>query len=397
VAGPLSGIKVVDISAVISGPWCCQVLADQGAEVIKIEPHGIGDITRIGAYRVGDISPMYASANRGKRSVALDLSKREGIEVVKRLVADADVFVQNFRPGAVERMGIGPDDLRAVNPGLVYVSISGFGPSGPYRDFRVYDPVIQAISGVVSVQQSADIPIPDLIRTLVCDKATALMAAQAVTAALFARLRGDAQGQHLVIPMLDASLYYLWPDVYMKHTFTGPDTVPGPLLYQIYRLQPTSDGHVVYFAASDAEWIGLCAALGHPEWWEDPRVNQVAERTKPQNFEWIGGLIEAAFLELTTAEAIERLRAHEVPSAPVLSLDEVFEDPQVVHNGVIHHWEHPTAGPARMARPPVRFSDTQHEPVWAADALGGSTEAVLAAHGYDEAALAGLREQGIIR
>ena len=172
-SGPLHGIKVIDLSAVISGPFVCQILADQGAEVIKVEPHGVGDLTRIGGFRVGNISAMYATANRGKKSVMLDLGKPEGVAVLKQLVADADVVVQNFRPGAVDRMGIGYEDLKVINPRLIYVSISGFGPTGPYSQWRVYDPIIQCVTGVVSTQQSQDVPIPDLVRTLICDKTTA--------------------------------------------------------------------------------------------------------------------------------------------------------------------------------------------------------------------------------
>ena len=274
-AGPLAGITVVDISAIISGPWCCQILADQGATVVKVEPHGVGDLTRIGGFRVGTISAMYAAANRGKASVRLDLGQAAGLEVFRKLIADADVLVQNFRPGAVDRMGIGAAALHAINPDLIYVSISGFGPDGPYAQWRVYDPIIQAVTGLPSIQQHVDVPLPDLVRTLVCDKATATFAAQSITAALFARERGDVRGQHLVIPMLDSALYWLWPDAFMGHSFTGPDVVPGPVVGRIYRLQQTADGHLVYFAASDAEVRGLCAALGHAEWMDDPRFAAV--------------------------------------------------------------------------------------------------------------------------
>lgn len=394
--GPLEGIKVVDISAVISGPMCCQILADQGASVIKVEPRGIGDVTRIGGYRVGSISAMFAAANRGKQSVALDLSQEAGIEAFKAIVREADVLVQNFRPGAVERMGIGPADLHAINPGLVYVSISGFGPDGPYANWRVYDPVIQAVVGLPSIQMSQDIPIPDLVRTLACDKATAYTAAQAITAALFARAMGRASGQHLQIPMLDSALYFLWPDVFMAHSFYGPDVVPGPAVYQVYRLQQTADGWLVYFAVSDAEWRGLSTALGHPEWMDDERFSSPIARQSPANFVALGGMVNDAFLTFETAEIMERLHTHQVPATHVNTLDDVFGDPQVVNNGAIHTWEHPVAGEIRQARPPVRWSGTSHEPVWAVDALGESTEAVLRAHGYDDASLTSLREQGII-
>ncbi len=394
--GPLEGITVVDLSAVVSGPMACQILGDQGAEVIKVEPQGIGDITRSGGYRVGTISAMYATCNRGKRSVVLDLQSDEGVAILKEITARADVFVQNFRPGAVERMGIGPSDLHADNPELIYVSISGFGSSGPYRDWRVYDPVIQAVSGVVSTQRSREIPIPDLVRTLICDKSTALTAAQAVSAALFARERGQARGQHIEIPMLDTALYWLWPDTFMGHTFFGDDVVPGPLLYDIYRLQPTADGHLVYFAASDSEFEGLCRALGHPEWWEDPRFNDITERVKAENFEYIGATVNAAFLTFPTGDILARLAENQVPSAPMLHLDEVFDDPQVRNNDAIHSFDHPTVGPVKMAKPPIRFSDTAHEPLWSLDAHGESTAAVLNELGYDADAVADLQARGVV-
>ena len=394
--GPLQGIKVLDLSAVISGPYACQILADQGAEVIKIEPHGIGDLTRIGGYRVGTISAMYATSNRGKASVALDLGQPSGVEVLKRLAIDADVVVQNFRPGVVERMGIGADDLHAVNPRLIYVSISGFGPDGPYSDWRVYDPIVQCVTGVVSTQMSQEYPVPDLVRTLICDKATATTAAQAITAALFARERGQASGQHLVIPMLDAALYWLWPDTFNGHTVDGPDVVPGPLLYQIYRVQPTADGSLVYFAASDVEFRGLCTALGHPEWPADPRFDTPQRRQTTGNFEALGEMLDRAFRSMTTDVLIDRLRAQQVPTARVNDLDSMFIDPQVVNNGIVHTWQHPQLGTVRQARPPVRFSDTQHDPVWAVDFLGESTESVLRAHGFDDAQLDSLRASAVI-
>ena len=393
-SGPLDGYTVIDMSAVVSGPMCAQVLGDQGADVIKIEPMGIGDITRLGGYRVGDVSAMFLSCNRGKKSVALDLGQEAGIEAVRRLAATADVFVQNFRPGATDRMGIGPEALHAINPDLIYVSISGFGPTGPYSQWRVYDPIIQAISGVPSVQRSMDIPIPDLVRTIIGDKSTALTAAQAVTGALLARERGRARGQHLEIPMLDTLLYFLWPDNFMGETFTG-EVTPGPLLHDIYRLQQTADGNMVYFAVSDAEWEGLCTALGHPEWWEDERFNTIAERSKPENFEAIGAMLNNAFIQWPTDEILDRLHEFEVPAAPVNELGDVFEDPQVVHNEAIHYWDHPLVGPTRSARQPVRFSDTQPADNFSADSLGQSTRQVLGAVGYSDAELDALTQAGV--
>ena len=395
-SGPLEGIKVIDISAVISGPMACQVLCDQGAEVIKVEPLGMGDITRIGGFRVGDISAMYASANRGKRSIALDLSRNEGIEVLKELVKTADVIVQNFRPGAVERMGIGPKTLMGINPDLIYVSISGFGPSGPYRDWRVYDPIVQSVSGVVSIQQSPDIPIPDLVRTIVCDKTTALTASNAITAALFARASGKSAGQHIEVPMLDSAIYWMWPDVFMGHTMFGTEVEPGPLIYQIYRLQQTADGHLVYFYASDKEFAGLSRALEHPEWIDDERFATAKQRMVPEHFEALGSLLHNAFLTFTTSEIMERLHSQEVPAAQVNSVDDVFTDPQVVNNSIIHEWTHPDAGLIKMARPPVRWGTTEPEIKWSTDHLGQHTEEILKEYGFTEADIHELEKSNII-
>lgn len=395
-SGPLDGIKVIDISAVISGPMACQVLGDQGADVIKIEPIGMGDITRIGGFRVGDISAMYASSNRGKRSIALDLSKEEGVDVLKKMVETADVIVQNFRPGAVDRMGIGPDTLLEINPDLIYVSISGFGPDGPYHDWRVYDPIVQSVSGVVSIQQSPDIPIPDLVRTIICDKTTALTASNAITAALFARASGKASGQHIEIPMLDAAIYWLWPDVFMGHTLWGDAVEPGPLIYQIYRLQQTKDGHLVYFVASDKEFSGLSRALDHPEWIDDERFKTAKDRMVPAHFEALGTLLHNAFLNFSTIDIMSRLHAEEVPAAQVNSVDDVFNDPQVINNKTIVEWEHPDAGLMKMARPPVRWGVTKPDIKWSADHVGQNTHVILEEHGYSNDEITSLRDDGII-
>ena len=395
-SGPLSGIKVIDISAVISGPMACQVLGDQGADVIKVEPIGMGDITRIGGFRVGDISAMYASANRGKRSIALDLSQDSGVEILKKMVETADVIVQNFRPGAVERMGIGPDVLMKINPDLIYVSISGFGSDGPYRDWRVYDPIVQSVSGVVSIQQSPDIPIPDLVRTIICDKTTALTAANAITAALFARASGKASGQHIEIPMLDAAIYWLWPDVFMGHTLWGDEVEPGPLIHQIYRLQQTADGHLVYFYASDKEFAGLCKALGHPDWIEDERFLTAKDRMVPEHFEALGSLLHNAFIDFSTDVIMSRLHDYEVPAAQVNSVADVFTDPQVVNNEIIVEWEHPDAGLMKMARPPVRWGTTEPDIKWSADHVGQSTFEILEEYGFTKKEILELQDSKVI-
>jgi crotonobetainyl-CoA:carnitine CoA-transferase CaiB-like acyl-CoA transferase len=393
--GPLAGIRVVDVSQILSGPFACMILADQGAEVVKVESPGIGDPMRIGPYRRGGRASFYVNANRGKRGVVLDLQKPRGREALLRLVAQADVFVQNWRPGAAERLGLAYEDLRAVNPELVYVSISGYGDSGPYRDRRVYDPIIQGLTGHVGVQKNPDVPIPDLVRNVVADKASAWTAAQAITAALFARARG-AGGQHVVVPMVDASLYFFWPDGMMKHTWIGESEFPGPVLYELYRLWETADGHVIYFTATDSEFHGLFRALGHPEWVTDPRFATIPARAVPEHREALGALVLEAIRGWKTKDLIERMAEEQVPVGPVYTLDEMLEDPQLRHNGSFFESEHPEVGRMRQARPAARFSKTPQVPGGLAPALGEHTEAVLAELGYAAAEIAALRAEGVI-
>ncbi len=390
--GPLDGIRVVDVSAILAGPLSTMILADQGADVIKIEPPGIGDLLRLAPYRREGLSAFFANGNRGKRSVALDLKKPAGREVLLRMVERADVFVQNFRPGAVERLGIAESDLRAVRPDLIYVSVSGFGETGPYRDRRVYDPILQGLTGHVAIQKNPDVPIPDLIRHVVVDKASAYTAAQAITAALFARERG-AGGQHVRIAMIDVALAFLWPDGMMAHTLIGEGVVPGPTLYELYRLTETADGHLIYFAASQSEMEGVFRALDRPELCQDPRFS-LFERAN--NVEALGAILYEEFRKWPTQQIYDRLVAEQVPVGPVNSLEDVFDDPQIKHNGSIIELEHPKAGKLRQAGPAAHFDKTPATPGRVAPLLGEHTEEVLAEFGYGAQARALLRGEGVI-
>jgi crotonobetainyl-CoA:carnitine CoA-transferase CaiB-like acyl-CoA transferase len=391
--GPLAGIRVVDCSAILSGPLATMILADQGAEVVKVEPPGIGDLLRLSPFARGGLGAFFANGNRGKRAIALDLRQPRGRELLLSLVRGADVFVQNFRPGAVERLGIAEADLRAVAPDLVYVSISGFGESGPYAGRRVYDPVIQALTGSIAIQQHPDSGERDLVRHVICDKASAYTAAQAITAALFARARG-AGGQHVRVAMLDAALAFFWPDGMMAHTMVGEGVRPGPTLYQLYRLTGTADGHLIYFAVSDAEFHGLFRALARPEWCEDERFGPLAARM--QHTEELQALLVREFRKWPTQEILARMAAESLPAAPVLSLEEVIADPQVRHNEVLVEREHPSAGVIRQPRPPARFDRTPSEPGRLAPLHGEHTDEILAELGVGAEERKALREAGVV-
>lgn len=396
-AGPLQGYKVIDLTQVVSGPLATMLLADQGAEVIKIEPTtGLGDLTRLPSFDKGGIGAFYLNNNRRKKSLSIDLSGEDGRQIVLDLCADADVFIQNFRPGAIERLGLGYDKIKEINPNIVYVSISGFGPTGPYSDRPVLDPVIQGVCGVISRQLNPQVPFPDLIRNLYADKSTALTVAQATTAALLAKERGNG-GQLVEIPMVDACMYFFWPDAMMDLTLTDEDANGGVLLSTVYNLTECTDGKIVYFAASDAQRAGVCQAVGHPEWAEDERFSSMqALAANPQNFILLGEMLAEAFLEMTCEEVIAALIEADVPAGPVLSGEEAVADPQVIHNETLVEWQHPDAGTVRQPRPAARFSKTPTDLNFSGAHRGQHNAEILGNLGYSSEQIETLQGSGVI-
>ena len=390
--GPLAGYRIIDVTQMLSGPMATMMLADQGADVIKVEPPSTGDLTRALGGGSRGMAPTFATINRNKRSVALNLKDRRGIELLERLVAGADLFVQNFRPGVADRMGIGEAALRRIKPNLVYVSISGFGESGPYVHKRVYDPVIQALSGLASIQGDPVTGRPRMIRLIVPDKVTALTAAQAMTAALLARER-TGEGQHVRLAMLDAVIAFLWPEGMARHTFIGsaPVVVRPDARDLVFE---TADGYLTVGAVSDAEWAGLTRALGHPEWLDDPRFQTPAGRVKHADARL--ELTAEVLKTRTSAEWLARLEAEDVPCAPVLSREEVIADAQVAANELIVESDHPQAGRMRQPRPAARFERTPAEIRSPAPLLGEHTDAVLTELGISPEQLAALHAAGVV-
>jgi crotonobetainyl-CoA:carnitine CoA-transferase CaiB-like acyl-CoA transferase len=375
-AGPLEGIRVIDLTTVISGPVCTMLLADQGADVIKIEPPG-GDIARRTAGD-GEFTAMFVSSNRGKRSIALDLKQPAALEALHRLIAGADVLVQNFRPGTMERLGLGEPAMRAANPGLIYVSISGVGETGPYVKKRVYDPVIQSLSGCADIQADQETGRPKMIRTIVADKTTAVYAAQAVCAALVARGR-TGQGQHIRLSMLDTMVAFLWPEAMTQYTVVGredaPQAAPRPDL--IFK---TVDGYITVGSLSDSEWRGLCDVIARPEWIDDPRFRSPSARSAnaAERLTLVGEILATR----DSQDWLDRLDAADVPCAPVLRRGEVMHNVQVVNNDLIELMEQPRMGTVRQARPAARFDRTPARIAGPAPRIGEHTDAILAEAGY---------------
>jgi crotonobetainyl-CoA:carnitine CoA-transferase CaiB-like acyl-CoA transferase len=383
--GPLSGVKVIDLSVMISGPLAAMMLADQGADVIKVESPGLGDIMRFLGTSKGGVTGIFANNNRGKRSLVVDLKRPEGVEVLKRLVATADVLVQNFRPGAMERLGLGYDDVAALNPDLVYVSISGYGPDGPSSHRRVYDNVIQAASGLASVQTDPLTGVPSLFRTLLCDKVTSYTAAQAITAALYARATGKARGQHIVLAMLDTAIAFLWPDSAMDAALLDDDVVHTPTIASNYAVTPLADGFVSAGAVTDAEFRGLCAAFGRPEIGHDARFATAGARL--QHATELVGMMRDLAASTTVEHFLRGAEEHDVPASRINTLAELPADDQVIHNEVFVERRHPSAGMLREPRPAARFSATPAVVSGHAPMFGQHSDEIVTELGLDPAAL----------
>ncbi len=388
-AGPLDGVRVVDLTSMISGPVATMMLADQGADVIKVEPLTGDLVRRMGPNREG-LSSGFISANRSKRSLAVDLKTEEGMAVVRRLLATADVFVQNFRPGAIQRMGLGEDVVRGIREDIVYVSISGFGEAGPYAHKRVYDPVIQALSGLADIQKDGETGRPRMIRTIIPDKTTAVTAAQAITAALFARERGRG-GQHVKLAMLDTMVAYLWPEGMAGYTFIGREVKAARAQFAQDLIFQTLDGYITAGAVSDAEWQGMCRALEKEEWLDDARFRTANDRIV--NVRERLALTAQVLATRTSREWLERLDAYGVPCAPVLQRHEVFGHEQVRINGVVVEHDHPVAGRIRQPRPAARFDRTPAGMQRHAPTLGQHSAEILEELGFDAAAL---KAQGVV-
>jgi len=405
--GALGHVRVLDLSRVLAGPWASQVLADLGAEVIKVERPGAGDDTRAwGPPFLRDArgeetreSAYFASANRGKKSIALDLSRPEGQDVVRRLAARSDVFLENFKVGALERLGLGYEALAEENPRLVYCSITGFGQTGPYRKRAGYDFLVQAMGGLMSITgapEGAPGGGPMKVGVAVADVLTGMYAATAVLAALAHRER-SGRGQHVDLALLDVQVAMLANQASSFLATGGPpgrfgNAHPSIVPYQAFA---TRDGHVVVAVGNDAQFARLCDVAGRPDLAADPRFASNASRVV--NRATLIPILEALLLERPSSAWTEALEAAGVPCGPVNDLAQVFEDPQVIHRALRVELPHPVAGTVAVVRSPIRLSETpvihRHPP----PTLGQHSREVLAELlGMSDAEIEALRARGVV-
>ncbi len=393
-SGPLSGVRVLDATTMLSGPWATMMLADQGADVIKIEAPGKGDHVRSLGNARGGMSAMFLNINRNKRSLAIDLKTSRGVQAVKELALGADVFVQNFRPGVVDRLGIGEPVLRAINPNLIYVSIAGFGEKGPWSGKPVYDPIIQAVSGLTTVQAGADSERPRLVRTVLPDKVSAIVAAQAISSALFARER-SGEGQHVRLSMLDAVLYFLWASDMGAQTYPDVEVRSQDAASFIDLIYETADGYMTVAVMSDREWTGVTRALNRPDWLADARFATPAARDRHVNERL--EMTQEVLRTRTTAEWMAAFEANDVPCAPALTRGEVIRHPQVVANEIIIEHAHHAAGILRQTRAPARFEGTPTSIRRGAPLLGEHSVEILRELGWDSGLITELMGQKIVQ
>jgi len=376
-SGPFKDVRVLELTSTVSGPFAGMMLADQGAEVIKIEPPGIGDLARFMGTIKDGMGAMFSTLNRNKKCICLDFKNEDDLQVLMNLVATADVLIENYRPGIVKKLGIDYDSLIEIKPDLIYCSISGYGQSGPYVEKKVYDPLIQGTVGIPNAQSSV---FPELIRTIIYDKVTGLTSAQAISAALYQKANGEG-GQYLPISMMESALYYNWPDLMMNYTFEEGGLNIGELadLFEVYK---TLDGGVVLIIiANDEIFTKFCTTFDvnlHLEEKYSNLVSRIVHR------EELTKEINKITSKLKSKE-LEKIMDEEGISASICNdLSEVHLDPQVVEQNSIVEIDHPELGIMRMPKPPANLKGQGIFPRSLAPILGSDNREVLSSINVDD-------------
>ncbi|MFK8048803.1 MAG: CaiB/BaiF CoA transferase family protein [Halioglobus sp.] len=391
--GPMSGVRILDLGSMIAGPAAASILADQGADVIKVEPPGIGDVMRyLGACR-GGVSGLFQNSNRGKRSIAVDLKSPDGIEVIRRLIPTVDVVLHNFRSGVAERLGIDYQSLSAENPDIIYLWVNGFGAEGEMSKKSAYDNVIQAFTGVTQSQSDANSGEPIQYYQLFCDKLTALTGAQSISAALYARSQGRG-GQRINLSMVDSVVSFLWADVSGTATFLEEGATTGIELGR-NRLLEFSDGWGAMAPVTDAQFHGACAAFGIDSSSPEIATTMLRNANPGLVVECVRELRNAA-KALTSDEAIARLNEADVPCAKAMLLADLPDHPQMQANASFATTEHPQAGKIVEPQNPPNFFQTPSGVGSPCAVLGEHTDDILSELGYDQATIGELKATGAV-
>jgi len=376
-SGPYKGVRVLELTSTVSGPFAGMMLADQGADVIKIEPPGIGDLARFMGTIKDGMGAMFSTLNRNKKCICLDFKNEEDLEVLKKLVSTADVLIENYRPGIVKKLGIDYESLSKINPDLIYCSISGYGQSGPYKEKKVYDPLIQGTVGIPLAQNNQS---PELIRTIIYDKVTGLTSAQAISAALYQKAIGEG-GQYLPISMMESALYYNWPDLMMNYTFDEGGVNIGELadLFEVYE---TNDGGVVLIIIANDEVFTKFCIVFDLSLHLDEKYNNLVSRII--NKEELTIEINKVTRSLSSKELEDKMDREGISASICNELNEVYKDPQVVEQGSITEIDHPELGIMRMPKPPANLKGQSSFPRSLAPILGYNNREVLSSINIDD-------------
>jgi crotonobetainyl-CoA:carnitine CoA-transferase CaiB-like acyl-CoA transferase len=389
---PLESVTILEFSTMITASLASMMMAEQGARVIKVEPMEMGDPMRYIGARKADISALFANCNRGKESLRIDLKSAEGVETIKAMIPAVDVVIHNFRPGVMDKLGLGSECLRSINPKLIYTAISGFGTKGPLSGAPAYDPMIQAHAGVAAAQGRGDQPA--FMRTLLCDKITGYTACQAVTSALFMRER-VGEGQHLDLSMIDSGLFFIFLDGFQNDTLLSDDHERGPMLIDIlYDPWLCSDGSVIISLGSYEIQRRFLTAIDMSQLLEDPRFDSFENQIR--NIRELKALVAPRCASLTCDDMVDRLRLADVPCAKVMTREEVLSQEQLAANGTVETYDHPVAGLSRRVLSPPLFGGERLEPGSGAPTHGQHTDSVLQSFGLSGERVQYLRNKAVI-
>ena len=391
---PLEGINILELSTMITASFSAMMLAEQGASVTKVEPIELGDPMRFYGSNKGGISALFANCNRGKRSLRLDIKSEQGKQIIEELIPETDIVLCNYRPGVMDKVGLGSEHLRTLNPRLIFVAVSGFGTEGPDRNKPAYDQIIQTQVGFPAVQGHGT-DNPKMVRNLVSDKSTAYTVCQAATAALFLRER-TGEGQHIDISMMDAALFFLFPDGFMHETLLDEDAEHlAPLSDKAFDLTSTRNGNVATAAGTEAQLVGLLASVDQLHLYADERFNS-PEKIR-ENYAEFRELVTAEFAHADTDEVMKKLNENDVPAAKYHDYHDVLNHPQYIANATIDEFEHPVMGNMRRVKSPAQFHGERLPPASHSPAHGEHTREVLADMGKTDTEIDELISQGVAK